>query len=347
MDAHSAERLARHTAVSAHLSSMSDREHARVVATATELGTGIGGRSMELNVDGSRVFVKRIPLTDIEMLPQNMFSTANIFELPTFYQYGVGSSGFGAWRELAAHTMTTQWVLDGEFPGFPAMYHWRVLPDFAPTGFVDEFGGVDDAVTYWEGSSAVRNRLEAIGTSKHSVMVFLEHVPHTLGEWIARQRNTSGGVDAVVLWAENALAEGTAFMSAHGFVHFDAHFANILTDGQRLYFADFGLALSSNFALSVDESTFATRHLSYDGLYCAGQLLRCLVAERFTETERLGFPDSWIGGLRPGNLTPDIDAFVDRHVRPSALLNDFHRSLVGESRTARFPLEEIERVRRL
>ncbi|MEV0335229.1 hypothetical protein [Nocardia sp. NPDC050717] len=49
-----------------------------------------------------------------------------------FCHYGVGGPAFGAWRELAAHVMTTNWVLTGEFAGFPVMYHWRILPDSAP-----------------------------------------------------------------------------------------------------------------------------------------------------------------------------------------------------------------------
>lgn len=43
-------------------------------------------------------------------------------------------------------------------------------------------------------------------------------------------------------------------MNTRGLLHFDAHFENILTDGQRLFFADYGLAISSRFELSRDES---------------------------------------------------------------------------------------------
>ncbi|OZC62907.1 hypothetical protein CH306_04340 [Rhodococcus sp. 15-725-2-2b] len=347
MDAHHVARCARHMAASALLSSMSDRELARAVATAAPLGAGIGGRSMAMDLDGDRVFVKRIPLTDIEMLPQNMFSTANVFGLPTFYQYGLGSSGFGAWRELAAHTMTTEWVLGRTFSGFPLMHHWRILPDSIPEGFVDEFGGVERAVTYWERSPAVRSRLKAIGECTHSVVLFLEYVPHTLAEWIALQHNNSDtDDDSMYFWMEDALARGTAFMSAHGLVHFDAHFANILTDGQQLYFADFGLALSSSFDLSMRESTFLARHLSYDSVYCAGHLLRCVIAEKFTGTERAEFPDTWIGRARPDGVTSDLAALIDRHVRPTALLNAFHRRLVSDSKETPFPMEEIERERK-
>ena len=35
-------------------------------------------------------------------------------------------------------------------------------------------------------------------------------------------------------------------MNTHGLVHFDAHFGNVLTDGRRLFVADFGLATSAS-----------------------------------------------------------------------------------------------------
>jgi hypothetical protein len=41
---------------------------------------------------------------------------------------GVGSAGFGAWRELATHIMTTNWVITGESVNYPMMYHRRILP---------------------------------------------------------------------------------------------------------------------------------------------------------------------------------------------------------------------------
>lgn len=125
------DRRAAYGSVSTHLSLMSDRRLGEAVSAATPLGSGMGGRSAELDVCGTRVFVKRVPLTDLELRPENVRSTANLFGLPTFYQYGVGSAGFGAWRELAAHTITTNWVLGDVYGDFPLMYHWRVLPDSA------------------------------------------------------------------------------------------------------------------------------------------------------------------------------------------------------------------------
>ncbi len=118
---------------------------------------------------------------------------------------------------------------------------------------------VEGAVAHWEGPPAVRDRLEAIGQSSCSLVVFLEHVPHTLAGWLADHRETAmpeGEDSSPFRWVEEALMDGADFMSSRGLVHFDSHFANILTDGRQLYFADFGRALSSRFDLTADESDF-------------------------------------------------------------------------------------------
>ncbi|MFE3886181.1 hypothetical protein ACFXPQ_25275 [Streptomyces lydicus] len=107
-------RLTAHGAVSASLALRSDRALCELVDTAVPLGSGIGGTSALLEVAGTPVFVKRVPLTDPERHHEHIRSTANLFELPVFCQYGIGTigaPGFGAWRELAVHTMTTNWVV--------------------------------------------------------------------------------------------------------------------------------------------------------------------------------------------------------------------------------------------
>jgi hypothetical protein len=74
----------------------------------------------------SEVFVKRIPVTNIEF--DNLFSTKNLYDLPTYCNYGFGSTGFGVFRELVTHIKTTDWVLEGTIATFPLMYHYRIIP---------------------------------------------------------------------------------------------------------------------------------------------------------------------------------------------------------------------------
>ncbi|GAA0995968.1 hypothetical protein GCM10009555_091030 [Acrocarpospora macrocephala] len=340
-----AARLAAYAEVSTQLSLLSDRRLGQAMRAAVALEPGIGGRSAEMDIGGRRVFVKRVPLTDLELRPQNVRSTANLFGLPLFYQYGVGSAGFGGWRELAVHIMTTNWVLGREYEGFPLMYHWRVLPDSPPEGFVDEFGGIDGAVAHWEGSPAVRERLESVGRSSSSLVLFLEHVPQTLGAWLADSRKAG---DSPHLWAEEALVRGTAFMSSRGLVHFDAHFANILTDGQRLYFADFGLALSSGFELTAAEAEFLSEHLDYDHCYTVGHLLHHhLLDDLRGDIYHQAFLREWIAGRRPDDVPPATAAIIDRHAPAAIVLYEFHRRLIKETKRTPFPAADIKHARQI
>ncbi|MFF3915874.1 protein kinase family protein [Streptomyces sp. NPDC001852] len=342
-----AARIATYGSVATRLSLLSDHRIGEAVAAADPLGSGIGGRSAELDIDGTRVFVKRVPLTDTELLPGNARSTANLFGLPLFYQYGVGSAGFGAWRELAVHVMTTNWVLKNEYEGFPLMYHWRILPDSPPEGFTDEFGGIDGAVAHWEGSSAVRERLEAVGRSSSSLVLFLEHVPQTLADWLHDHRTAAaeGAEDSPYLWVEESLARGTDFMSSHGLVHFDAHFANVLTDGRLLYFADFGLALSSGFELSAMEREFLSAHRAYDRCHTVSHLLRRHLPDRLRGgREHDVFLREWIAGHRPDGVPGELAAIIDRHAPAAVVMGEFQRRLLTETKRTPFPAADIERA---
>ncbi|MFI6253891.1 protein kinase family protein [Streptomyces sp. NPDC051016] len=345
--AHTA-RVSACAAVGARLSLFSDRRLADAVCAAPGLGSGIGGRSAEMEVEGVRVFVKRVPLTDVELRPEHVRSTANVFGLPLFYQYGAGSAGFGAWRELAAHIMTTSWVLKNEYAGFPLLYHWRVLPDTPPDGFVDGLGGVEGAVAHWEGSSAVRRRLEAIGQSSYSLVLFLEHVPRTLAAWLGDTRDAAPsrrGGESPYQWVENALARGTEFLSARGLVHFDAHFTNLLTDGRRVYFADFGLALSRDFELSAEERDFLADHLVYDRSYAPNHLLRHHLPDGVRDGAGNGdFLREWVHGRQPTGIPADIAAIINRHAPHAIVLDDFHRRFLTQSKRTPFPAAEIQRA---
>jgi hypothetical protein len=103
---------------------LSDRRLGDLVDEARVIGSGIGGTSLLLRVEDTPVFVKSVPLTDLERRPENVMSTANLFGLPVCCQYGVGGPAFGVWREVAAHAMTTSWVLGARSESFPLLYHW-------------------------------------------------------------------------------------------------------------------------------------------------------------------------------------------------------------------------------
>lgn len=281
---------------------------------------------MLLAIGGTPVFVKRVPLTELETRPENVRSTANLFRLPMFCHYGVGligAPGFGAWRELAAHTMTTDWVLAGDHEGFPLMYHWRVLPHPGQT-LPAELADVDAAVAYWGGASEIRHRIEAVRDSTASIALFLEYIPQNLHDWLGAQVEAGGeALDSACAMVETQLRTGTSFMNAQGLLHFDAHFQNILTDGERLYFADYGLAISSRFDLSAEETAFFAEHQDYDRCYSVTHLVM------------------WLNAVLPDHVPPPVAAILARHATVAEAMTGFYRRFQRESRQTPHPLKNL------
>ncbi|MEU9482094.1 protein kinase family protein [Streptomyces decoyicus] len=344
-------RLTAHSAVSTSLALCSDRALHALVDTAVPIGSGIGGKSALMEVAGTPVFVKRVPLTDLERHLEHVRSTANLFDVPVFCQYGIGTiggPGFGAWRELAVHTMTTNWVLAREYEGFPLMYHWRVLPDSTP--LPEELADVERAVAYWGGGSQVRHRIQALQQSSASVALFLEYIPQNLHQWLGTQVEAGDRTaNRACVMVERELAAGTSFMNSRGLVHFDAHFENILTDGRRLYFTDYGLAISSGFELSRDEADFFDRHQTYDRCYTATYLVNWLVTalygyQRGDREGRYALVRAYAEGKRPTGIPEEAAAILARHAPIAAVMSDFNRKFQCQSRQTPYPLEEIRRL---
>ncbi|MEV2213531.1 protein kinase family protein [Streptomyces sp. NPDC050997] len=338
-------RLTAHADLATSLAFHSDRELADLVASGTPAGAGIGGRSTLLEVDGTRVFVKRVPLTDTERRPDHVRSTANLFDLPAFCHYGigaVGSPGFGAWRELAVHEMTTNWVLSGRFPGFPLLHHWRVLPD-TPGPLPDELADVERAVAYWGGSPGLRESIEGRRTASASLTLFLEYVPYTLHDWFAAQLRTDEADSACAL-VEQGLDAVTKFLHEQRLLHLDAHFGNILTDGHRLWLTDYGLSLSPRFRLGEDESDFFDRHRPYDHAYAFSYLVHWLVVDQYGlgRDEREEFIRACADGKRPEGIPRAAADLISRYARLAAVVGDFNRRLEQESRLTPYPHEELE-----
>ncbi|MEE1831440.1 protein kinase family protein [Streptomyces sp. SP17KL33] len=342
-------RLATHRTVSATLARCGDRELRKLVATATPLGTGIGGTSVLLDVDGTPVFVKQVRLTDLERRPEHARSTANLFGLPVHCQYGVGSvggPGFGAWRELAVHTMTTDWVVAGDHEGFPLLHHWRVLPgDGRP--LPEELADVERAVAYWGGGSEVRRRIEELRRSSAGLMLFLEYIPHTLHDWLGARIESGGeAAERACAMVEAELATGVSFMNDRGLLHFDAHFQNILTDGRRLYFADYGLSLASSFELAPDEAEFYDAHRTYDRYYTVTHLVNWLAVALYgyAPAERREFVRACARGELPADAPETITAILARHAPVAAVMGDFYDRFRHESRATPYPLEALLRA---
>ena len=295
--------------ISKALESLSQEEIQELLSSGEKIHIGIGGTAVKLEIESIPVFAKKIPLTEIDM--QNEFSTKNLFNLPTYYQYGVGSTGFGAWRELKAHEMTTQWVIDEECENFPIMYNYKIVQENNPQNMDQE--KLEKYVSYWGGSEAIENRMKSLHDSKHSVVVFLEFIPYTL-------KSYKINLDANMI--ERDLIKTVNFMAKKGMIHFDGHYRNILTDGQKLYFADYGLATSLEFDLSEAEVEFFHRHKRYDlahGLFAISH----------------NSPDA-------PEMPADIKALQDKYQSASERYYEFIKSLrLDETKSIIYPEEEL------
>lgn len=158
----------------------------------------------------------------------------------------------------------------------------------------------------------MRARLTASQRATASVVLLLESFPQNLRTWLEAAPSPA----AVQIIVRELLA-ATSFLSAQGFVHFDAHFENILTDGHSVYLSDFGQALWSGFSLATDESDFLERHRDFDRGYVVTKLLNF-----------------------PGTLPPSLEGCAPL----AALMNDFFRRLRTEARTTPFPSAEVARL---
>jgi hypothetical protein len=327
------------------LALLSDQRLHHLLEEAPAIGAGIGGTSLLLHVDGTPVFVKQVPLTDLERQPGNVRSTANLFGLPVYCQYGIGSPSFGVWRELAAHVMTTGWVLSQRSASFPLMYHWRVMDGSASAlPLSDELADVERMVEFWHGSAAVRRRLEAVIKSSARVALFLEYLPMTLPVWL-EENQSIGEAERAIAMVEHGLRADVAFMNGSGLFHFDAHFDNILTDGQRLYFADFGLATSPRFQLSEAEAGFVAANATHDACHTLTRLVDWLVTNVVgiaDWTERDRFVEACADGQDLGDLLPGAAAVIRRYAPVAVVINEFYRKLHLEDRTTPYPAAEVQ-----
>jgi hypothetical protein len=329
--AHLDDRRRTYDVLAAWLAALSDDHLARLLAETDSGPANIhGNESGVIEVKGAKVFVKKIALTDLERTAENEGSTANLFELPMFYHYGVISAGFGAWRELSACLRASAWALSGECQHFPLVYHWRVLPRSAPSPLsAKQQARLQRGVDYWERSDGVRARLEAISAATASIVLFLECVPETLHEWLGvrlTSERPDAALEAAILRLHDQWRDAASFMNERGMLHFDLNAFNLLTDGERVYAADFGLTLCVDFDLAPSERAFFEMHRLYDRCYIAWAIVEWLAPEAES---------------RPV-LTPALSVLVDRCAPVARVFGTFLDALSKVSKTTPYPVAEPE-----
>jgi serine/threonine protein kinase len=252
-----------------------------------ESGTGWGMNHI-LVFRQSKVFVKRVPVTDIEY--DNLFSTKNLYDLPAGCSYGINSTGLGVFRELITHLKTTHWILEGAIANFPLMYHYRILP------FTKEYKALEIDIERWGNHAKIKKYASDRINARYELVLFLEYIPYVLETWLQENSNQ-------LQKALNDIWRAIAFLRTKGIIHFDAHFRNILNDGEQVYLTDFGLALDKSFALTEEEEIFFEQNSLYDYgevLRNLGHLIRlpynaCSEDDRYRIMKKYGIKD----GLRP------------------------------------------------
>ena len=333
------EREHRRRSAGTALATLSDAELMQLLAASGVGASSIGGSSVAIEVDGLPVFAKCVPATDLEI--ENHSSTANLFDLPTMYHYGVGSSGTNVWRELAAHELATTWVVGDEVIGFPLLYHARLLPWRTTTAADEGLADTASVTSYWGGSLAVGRRVEALAASSASLVLFLEYFPTTLASWLSDHREASD-LEAAYATIERQLLTTVAAMNGHGLHHFDIHLSNILTDGQQVYLTDFGLATSLGFDLTEAERDFLGVNSTHDRCLARTMLVNSVVTKFLAPpdaAQRNQIIRTMAAGERIAGLPAGLAALAQRHAGVAVVINDFYWSLFGESRATPYPTE--------
>ena len=330
--------------VSKHLAHLSNKQLIEVLANAKTIPAGLGGKVALIEIADSPVFVKKVPLTDLEQLPQHFMSTASIYDLPLCFQYGIGSAGFRVWRELAVHIMTTEWVLNGECAYFPLLYHWRILangPDESNIQFNADLEKYRQDLQYLD---VVSKRVEDLHQATAHIVFFVEYIPQNLYAWLSAEVLKGGDVaETAIAWVDESLRIINNDLYARGLLHFDEHYENILIYDDQIYLTDFGLSLFSEFELTAAETMFFTQHKSYDQVCAIVNLLQCIVTTLFGK-------EQWELRLREiiasemDMLPVGINKVLKRYAPIAMVLNDFFQKLNKEDKFALYPEKELEKL---
>jgi len=333
---------------SKYLTSLENEDLLKLLQHATQMWSKWGTAASTNIVIEKReipIFIKTIPLTEKEAHSER--STENLFDLPLYYQYGVGSAGFGVWRELSAYLMGTNWALAGECPNFPLVYHWCVLPRSPLSKLLlsEQEAELERKFIYWDRSIPIRTFLEERGKASSMVVIFMEYIPETLEGWLDRKFSESGNIaESDIAMVDSNLRDITNFINSHDMLHFDMGFRNILTDGKRLYLADFGLALSLSFNLSSAEQDFFERHRNYDKYCTTAHLVNWLVVNLYGEEKFKEVLQEYAKGRSPKKLAPLIQSIITRYAPIAIIMDDFFRKLRADKKTTPFPAAKLAEI---
>lgn len=212
-----------------------------------------------IKIDNINVFVKKIPIADL--FYQNQFETGNLYKLPLFYNFGIGSVGISPWRELALHLKTTNFVLTNQCSSFLLLYHYRIIEDDYDM-YSEEY--IKSQSKGFHNYKQIKYYLKDRAMSRHKIVLFLEYIPHNLYEYGNFRNEVFKHLDYTKKYYEQAKII-ISFLNRKKIYHFDAHTGNFIVDNKgKLYLTDFGLAVDEDFNLTNDERKLLKYNKKYD-----------------------------------------------------------------------------------
>ena len=240
------------------LAELNDEQILGLIKKSTTYNVSDNTQTKVIDLFGVKIFVKRIPITKNELI--NM-STRNIYQLPMFYQYGIGSLGFGVLRELKSAKMASKYVLRRQCLNFPLLYHYRIIKKIGITS--NHKNDLKKHSKFWGENFRITSLLHDKSNAEDYLYIFMEYFPNNIKEWIIEQ-SLQGNLQDTVEIIVKKIKKISNFLKSQKFLHMDSHIFNILTDGHTIYYADFGLAIHESFQLSNKEKKFLNHHISKD-----------------------------------------------------------------------------------
>ena len=220
-----------------------------------KISDGVGKNSVT-KINNIDVFIKKIPCTTLEY--NNLLNTSNLYNLPCYYNYGVGSVGINCFRELSTHIKTTRWVLDNKIKNFPIMYHYRIIKINNSTKNKEIIDKIDKMKIYWNNNENIKKYLIDREEASYEIMIILEYFPNVLYKWLEEK------IENIYLY-EKQIYPILNFLYDNNIIHFDTHDANILiSNDNTLILTDFGLVLDLSFDLTYEEIKFFNKNTYYD-----------------------------------------------------------------------------------
>jgi serine/threonine protein kinase len=173
------------------------------------------------------------------------------------------------------------------------------------------------------------------------LVLFLEHFPHSLGDWLRSRADDVEHLEAV-LECEAALLGAIAFMHQQKVLHFDVHAANVVTDGTDVVLGDFGLATSRGFDLDAEEQVFLDQHGNFDQCMAITSCIHAVGSRHHAGA-------NWRESLREivehgcPQLPDGIRSYLVRRSPVAMALGDHYRRLTAGIRTI-YPTRTIQEL---